>query len=48
MLCFDQCVNLCSISFNEDAGLQALYNWTVEYSPAVTDAQTEYDSRNLE
>ncbi|WP_338556886.1 helix-turn-helix domain-containing protein [Erwinia sp. E_sp_B04_7] len=27
---------------------QALYNWTVEYSPAVTDAQAEYDSRNLE
>lgn len=27
---------------------QALYNWTVEYSPAVTDAQIEYDSRNLE
>lgn len=27
---------------------QALYNWTVEYSPAVTDAQNEYDSRNLE
>lgn len=27
---------------------QALYNWTVEYSPAVTDAQIEYDSSNLE
>lgn len=27
---------------------QALYNWTVEYSPAVTDAKIEYDSRNLE
>lgn len=27
---------------------QALYNWTVKYSPAVTDAQIEYDSRNLE
>lgn len=27
---------------------QALYNWTVEYSPAVKDAQTEYDSCNLE
>ncbi|MEG3130888.1 helix-turn-helix domain-containing protein [Pantoea cypripedii] len=27
---------------------QALYNWTVKYSTAVTHAQAEFDARNLE